>query len=99
MTDRASSPIAASFRREALEILERRNRPGSAKIPVRYGRIVLQPLAKGYRLDVLSRTPDGKPQRLATAHFGNVRQAREVARKLGMTMQVIVRDLTKGVGE
>lgn len=94
MTERSLSPIAASFRREALEILERR-KPGSEKVPARYGRIVLQPLRHGYRLDVMSRTPDGKPQRLATAHFHDVHHARSIAGKLAATMQLRVRDLTQ----
>lgn len=98
MTERALSPIAASFRREALEILERRTKPGSETVPARYGRIVLQPLARGYRLDVMTRAPDGKPQRLATAHCHDLHHARSIARKLAATMQLRVRDLTqKGV--
>lgn len=88
------SPIAASFRREALAILAER-KPGSEKVPARYGRIVLQPLKHGYRLDVMSRTPDGKPQRLATAHFHDVHHARSLAHKLAATMQLRVRDLTQ----
>lgn len=88
------SPLVASFRREALEILERRNKPGSEKVAARYGRIVLQPLSRGYRLDVMSRTPDGKPQRLATTHFHDLHHARTIARKLATTMQLRVRDLT-----
>lgn len=98
MTERVLSPLVASFRREALAILERRTKPGSEKVPARYGRIVLQPLRHGYRLDVMSRTPDGKPQRLATAHFHDLHHARSIAGKLAATMQLRVRDLTqKGV--
>jgi len=89
------SPIVASFRREALEILERRNL-ASAKVPVRYGRIVIQPLSRGYRLDVVGKDEAGKPIRLATAHFSDVDKAKQIARKLGVTMQLRVRDLTRG---
>lgn len=91
MTER--SPLVAVFRRDALAILERRNSP-SAKIPIRHGKIVIQPLAKGFRLDVMGKGPNGKPVRLATTHYQRLQDARSTARKLGATMGVQVRDMT-----
>lgn len=94
MTDRSIAPIVASFRREALEILERRNRP-SLKAPVRNGKIVLERLAHGFRLDVLGRDHDGKPLRLATSHFADLDRARSIAAQMGRTMRVPFLDKTK----
>lgn len=94
MTERAPSPIAAAFRREALEILARRNRP-SLKASARNGKIVLEKLAHGFRLDVLGRDLDGKPVRLATSHFDDLDRARSIAAQMGRAMCVPFLDKTK----
>jgi hypothetical protein len=97
MTERVLSPLALSFRREALDILAGRN-TASIKVPARNGRVVLQPLAKGYRIDVVGLDQAGKPQRLATAHYSELRRARTIGRMLGQTMRVRFDDKTlKGV--
>ncbi len=95
MTERTLSPIAASFRAEALEILARREKP-AIKTPVNQGRLVLQPLKNGYRLDVIGADKDGKPQRLATAHYSYLRWARQIGEALGETMNIPFDDLTSG---
>ncbi|MBB3862220.1 hypothetical protein GGQ88_003518 [Novosphingobium hassiacum] len=95
MTER--SPLVASFRREALEILARRNQPG-VKVPVRNGRVVLERLAHGYRLDVLGLDQYGKPLRLATSHFDHLDHARAIGARMGRTMCVVFQDKTKSAG-
>lgn len=97
MTERTLSPIAASFRAGAFEILARREKPAT-KTPVNQGRLVLQPLKNGYRLDVIGADKDGKPQRLATAHYTYLPWARQIAGALSETMAIPFRDLTTGDG-
>jgi len=89
MTER--SPLVAAFRRDALAILERRNQP-SARVPVRHGHILIQPLSRGVRIDVMGKDDAGKAIRLATTHYPNIGQARSMARKLGATMGLRVRE-------
>lgn len=88
------SPLVAAFQREALEILDRRTQ-GSEKVPARYGRVVLQPLARGYRLDIIGCDLAGKPQRLATTHYTELSRARTVGRMLGRTMRIRFDDKTR----
>jgi hypothetical protein len=85
------SPLVAAFRRDALAILERRNSP-SGRVPVRDGHILIQPLSRGVRIDVMGRDDGGKSVRLATTHYSNISQARSMARKLGNTMGLQVRE-------
>lgn len=94
MTERVLSPLAASFRSEALDILAGRN-TASIKVPARNGRVVLQPLAKGYRVDVVGLDQAGKPQRLATAHYTTLERARAVGRMLGRNMRIRFDDKTR----
>jgi len=85
------SPLVAAFRREALAILDRRE-PKTQRVPVRDGHILIQPLSRGVRLDVMGRDDAGKAIRLATTHYPNLSQARSMARKLGARMGVQVRE-------
>lgn len=97
MTERPLHPIAAAFRSEALAILERRGLK-TERLPIRKGHILIQPLSRGYRLDVVGQDDNGKPLRLATSHFHRLDSARITARSLGATMGVIVRDMTRDRG-
>lgn len=89
MTER--SPLVAAFRRDALAILERRS-PKTQKVPVRDGHILIQPLSRGVRLDVMGRDGTGKVIRLATTHYSDLTEARSMARTLGARMGVQVRE-------
>lgn len=97
MTERSLSPLAASFRAEALEILARREKP-TIKAPVKRGNIVLQPLRNGYRLDIIGADANGKPQRLATAHHEYLPWARQIGEALSETMAIPFDDRTEGDG-
>lgn len=94
MTRGPLSEIAASFRREALDILAGRN-TALIKRPTRKGQVVLQPLANGYRIDVVGQDRAGRPQRLATAHYHNLSRARAVGRLIGETMGICFEDQTE----
>lgn len=91
------SPLAASFRSEALEILARRDMPVLLG-HVKNGRVVLQPLASGFRLDVIGADKAGRPQRLATAHYDFLPWAQHVAKSVAENIGVPCEDLTSGDG-
>lgn len=91
------SRLAESFRRDALEILARRDRP-IARGHVKNGRVVLQPLARGFRLDVIGTDENGKEQRLATTHYEHLPWAQHIARSIAENLCVQLEDLTSGDG-
>lgn len=98
MAERTISPIIDSFRREALEILAGNN-TASLKVPIRNGKIVLQPLKHGFRIDVIGRDQTGKPQRLATTHYSELSRARGVGMLLSRTMRIRFDDQTRKAGQ
>lgn len=100
--------IAAEFREEALQILARRNEPGRNVLSkearellkprtspaIDGGRVELHSLANGVRLDILGQDKSGRPVRLETRHYQDIRRAREVAALTAVVLAIPYADLT-----
>lgn len=100
--------IRAEFRTEALQILARRHQPNAGGFTEREleilkprtspaiigGCVELHSLPNGVRLDILARDAKGRPVRLETRHYEDIRHARELAALAAVVLAIPYHDLT-----
>lgn len=79
----------AGFTDREREILAPRTSPA-----IKGGRVELHTLANGVRLDILGRDAKGRPIRLETRHYHDIRHAREVAALTAVVLCIPYADLT-----
>lgn len=79
----------AGFTDREREILAPRTSPA-----IKGGRVELHTLANGVRLDILGRDKRGRPVRLETRHYQDVRRAREVGALTAVVLMIEYHDLT-----
>lgn len=58
------------------------------------GRVELHNLANGCRLDILGQDAKGRPVRLETRHYPDIRHARELAALTAVVLAIPYHDLT-----